>query len=83
MAGTKNKLYVRTERDRARDKARLQSLRLKPGETRDCYGHFTIRSMREVADILGVSHQAVQMVERSAFLKIRSAFASMRLEGKL
>jgi hypothetical protein len=82
-AKRRQQIRTRSDKDRARDKRRLLSLRLKPGETRDCYGFYTIRTMREVAAILGVSYQAVYYLERTAFIKIRQAFAAMQAEGKL
>lgn len=53
-----------------------RKLKIKPGEQSHFTGRGTcnaLRTMEEVARILGISRQAVHQAERSAFHKIRTA----------
>ena len=48
---------------------------LRPGEatahSMAALGRYAVRTEQEVADILGITRQAVQQIQRKAFMKIR------------
>lgn len=55
------------------------NLSLLAGETSGrCRQRYAIRSQPCVARILGISNQAVQQIERRAFLKIRKYFEQIK-----
>jgi transcriptional regulator len=59
-------------------------LKLRPGETnalnKDGLRAFALRTQDEVADILGVTRQNVQQIERRALYKIRARMDYWKLQ---
>lgn len=57
---------------------RQEKLKLKRGEMVDAMNHFAIRSTRQVAAMMGISHETVRVTERRAIEKIRTFLTPFR-----
>lgn len=58
-------------------KAQQDRKRIGKGERRRAFREIEVRSQVEVASILGISHQAVQQIERNAIWKIRRSISGI------
>ena len=57
----------------------------RPGEQKDCMQSLELRTPQEVANILGITRQRVQQIEREALFKLRRGLRTFWMEynGKI